>query len=273
MAAEKYVIDNNMADVISQSFAAPEATFPSTTSLLALRSTYRDALAHHVTVVSATGDQGASGPSDPTGSTDFTTPVAQWPATDPLVTAVGGTELHLDPKGQRVSPDTVWNQSSLYGSAVAGGGGLSTVFARPIYQDPVSSVVGGQRGVPDVSMAASTYGAAIVYTSFAPYGPGFELIGGTSEATPLFAGVVAVADQDAGHPIGLIDNALYQLEKHGAPGIVDVTSGNNTVTFRQGGHTYTVQGYDAGPGYDLSSGVGTVNGAQLVPALASIPMG
>jgi subtilase family serine protease len=91
---------------------------------------------------------------------------------------------------------------------------------------------------------------------------------GTSEATPLFAGIVALADQVAHHSLGLINPALYLLSAVHAPGLVDVTSGNNTVGFTQNGTAYTVKGFSARPGYDLASGVGTVNAALFVPELA-----
>ena len=91
---------------------------------------------------------------------------------------------------------------------------------------------------------------------------------GTSEATPLFSGIVALSDQVAGHSLGLINPALYQLSAEHAPGIVDVTSGNNTVSFTQDGKLDTVKGFSALKGYDLATGVGTVNGAYFVPELA-----
>ncbi len=94
---------------------------------------------------------------------------------------------------------------------------------------------------------------------------------GTSEATPLFAGVVALADQVAGHPLGLINPALYKMSALGqAAGIVDVTKGDNTVSFTQGGKLHTVTGFSARTGYDLASGVGTVNAALFVPKLAQL---
>ena len=72
----------------------------------------------------------------------------------------------------------------------------------------------------------------------------------------------------AGHPLGLINPALYQLAAEGAPGIVDIRSGNNTVSFSQGGHEHTVRGFNATKGYDLASGLGTVNAAYFVRELA-----
>ena len=150
----------------------------------------------------------------------------------------------------------------------AGGGGLSAIFTRPAYQDPVRGVTGNRRGVPDVAMSGSLSGAVAVFESFtgAPgvWGPG----GGTSAATPEFAGIVAVADQYAHKKLGFINPALYRLEQEHAPGIVDVTKGSNTVSFTQGGKTITIKGYRARPGYDLVTGVGTINAAWFVPELA-----
>ena len=106
------------------------------------------------------------------------------------------------------------------------------------------------------------------YQSFGGQTPGWYPVCGTSEATPLFSGIVALADQVAGHKLGLINPYLYELSAAHAPGIVDITQGNNTVSFVQNGHTYTVEGFSALPGYDLASGVGTVNAAAFVPELA-----
>jgi subtilase family serine protease len=80
---------------------------------------------------------------------------------------------------------------------------------------------------------------------------------------------MALVDQVAGHPVGDINPALYTMEAQGAPGIVDVTSGNNTVAFPQGGTTHTVTGFPALPGYDLASGVGTIDADLFVPELAA----
>jgi subtilase family serine protease len=107
-----------------------------------------------------------------------------------------------------------------------------------------------------------------VYLGFVP-NPGFYLIGGTSEASPLFSGVVAIADQAAGHDLGLLNPTLYGLAASGAPGLTDVTTGNNSVTFSQNGATHSVKGYLAGTGYDLASGLGTVDGAMLVSELSA----
>jgi subtilase family serine protease len=106
------------------------------------------------------------------------------------------------------------------------------------------------------------------YGTFGGAPAGWSPTCGTSEATPLFAGIVALADQVAGHSLGLINPALYQLAATHDPGIVDVTSGNNTVSVKQGGREHTVHGFTARPGYSLAAGVGTVNAEYFVPELA-----
>ena len=278
--AEEYVINHHLGDVISQSFGATEQTFPSGAALQALRGAYIAADRQHITVLSASGDDGATdlGLNE---QTFYTRRVTSWPASDPLVTGVGGTQLHLDSNGNLTSPATVWNdtfnasaQDFILGSSgpspLAGGGGKSVFFSRPAYQNAVRNVVGGSRGVPDISMSAACNGAVDVYQSFAGEAAGWYPTCGTSEATPLFAGIVALADQVAGHPLGLINAALYTMAARHLPGLVDVTSGNNTVSFAQGGRSHTVHGFTAGPGYDLASGLGTVNAAEFVPELASL---
>ncbi len=142
------------------------------------------------------------------------------------------------------------------------------IFARPSYQYGVRAVVQHQRGVPDISMSGACDGGVDMYQSFAGQPPGWYVTCGTSEATPLMAGVIALVDQLAGHPIGLINPALYSLSASGAAGIVDDTSGNNTVTFKQSGKLHEIAGFRAVRGYDLASGVGTIDAAKFVPELA-----
>jgi subtilase family serine protease len=273
VAAEKYVIDRGLADVISQSFNATEPTFTSYQQLEPLRAAYLDAYAHQVTVLASAGDSGVTGP-DAQGAY-YPYPVTSWPDSDPLVTAVGGTQPG---PGRGQSAPVAWNQTyvpavSQYVAGDAGpnpaasGGGKSEFFARPRYQDGVRDVVGDQRGVPDISMDAAF---VMGYHSFGGLPSGWSLAGGTSESTPEFAAIVALADQVAGHPLGLLNPRLYALSARHAPGIVDVTSGSNTVTFQQGttSNLVTVPGYPARTGYDLVTGIGTINGPYFVDELA-----
>ncbi len=109
MAAENYVVSHNLGDVISQSFGLPEPDFPSASYLLGLRYAFVNAARHHITVLAASQDWGVSGPT-PSGAY-YHRRVVNWPASDPLVTGVGGTHLDLNSLGSRVSPDTAWNDT------------------------------------------------------------------------------------------------------------------------------------------------------------------
>jgi len=261
--AENYVIKHHLASVISQSFGATENTFKTTKSLLALRSAFKLAAKNHVTVLAASGDTGSTD-YKANGADLFPFQVNSWPSSDPLVTSVGGTQLNLNDAGNRLSPDIVWNDGS-----GAGGGGLSRIFGRPAYQAAVSAVVGARRGTPDISLSAAVDGGVWVYSSYAGAASPYHVIGGTSAATPEFAGIVALANQSAGKPLGRLNPLLYSLT--GDTGIVDVTRGDNDIgTFRNSdGLTHHVPGFTAGAGYDLASGLGTVDAAKLVPALVA----
>lgn len=254
--AENFVINHHLGDVITQSFGATEETFPSRQSLLNLRSAFINAAKHDVTVLASSGDDGATD-AMLDGETLFPFRVNSWPSSDPLVTSLGGTMLDLDADGNRLAPDVVWNDG--FG---AGGGGVSSVFARPNFQNGVRDVVGRHRGTPDISLSAAVDGAVITFESFNPARTGFGLVGGTSEASPEFSGIIAMADQLAHHDLGDINSRLYLLGRlhSGLTGLVDVTQGNNSFA--------GVTGFTATRGYDLASGNGTIDAARFVPALA-----
>jgi subtilase family serine protease len=268
--AENYVVAHHLADVISQSFGATEQTFPTAQSLLDLRSAYKAAAQAGITVLASSGDDGATN-STLSGASVYLHRAVGWPASDPLVTAVGGLQYFLDANGNQTQPAAVWNDTSLLGGLAAGGGGRSTVFNRPAYQNSVANRVGSQRGIPDISLSAAVNGGALVYLTTSALIPAdnFYIIGGTSESSPEFAGIVAIADQAAHHDLGLINPALYAMNAQQAAGIVDITAGTNTVTFSQNGSNHTVLGFDAQVGYDLASGVGGIDGAKFVPELVA----
>jgi subtilase family serine protease len=276
--AEQYALKHYPVDVISQSFSATEETFPSLAQLKPLRAAYTDAAARQVTVLAASGDAGAT---DFTDSQDgyYGHRVTSWPDSDPLVTAVGGTQLKASGAGYTSDAwndtyDKAWNTYASGSDTpvpASSGGGTSEFFARPSYQDGVAAVTGAHRGVPDISMSAACDGAVQVYSSYNPGAAGWSLTCGTSEATPEFAAVVALADQVAGRPLGQVNPVLYRLAAERAPGIVDVTAGNNTVSFESSGKLVKVAGYPAAKGYDLVTGVGTVNAASLVYEMAAQP--
>jgi subtilase family serine protease len=276
VAAENYVIAHHLGDVISQSFGIPEQNFPSRAALLKLRYAYFSARRQHITVLAATNDFGVTGPTR-SGGMFRTQPVVDWPASDPLVTAVGGTSLRLNAAGTRISPDTAWNESSnaavaRYAGALpwASSGGMSAIFSRPSYQDPVRAVVGSHRGIPDVALSASFSGSSLTFESFTGAPGTWKVAAGTSVATPYFAGIVAIADQALHTRLGLLNPALYQLEQDRAPGIVDITKGSNTVSFAQGRKTITVGGYPARRGYNLVTGVGTIDAGAFIQDLRAL---
>lgn len=275
VAAENYVIDHGLGDVISQSFGATEETFAGAAQIQGLRSAFANAREHGVAVLAASGDFGATN-ALPNTYCCYQSQVVAWPASDPLVTAVGATQLSLDGAGNRIRPDQVWHD--MIG---ASGGGFSHVFGRPDYQDGLAPLVGLRRGIPDISMSGGLDGSVVVYYSFpnplADPNP-WHLVGGTSEATPLFAGVVAIADQIAGQRIGSVNQLLYQMGGAADQGVVDVTVGDNSFTFQKDPlcvplpnrpcELFTVTGFKAGPGWDAASGWGTVDVNRFARHLA-----
>ncbi len=287
MNAEQFIVDHHLADVISQSFAAAEETFASTQSLLNLRHAFTAAAANGVTVLGSSGDGGSANTSftPVKNPAVFPFPTVEWPASDPLVTGVGGTYLCTDPvTGTSIDttdpPVNCQNQPNREVGWIASGGGFSHVFARPGYQDTLpagSTAIGSMRGVPDISYQASARTGVLVYDtapgdaqgglrcgSGNPCSAGWYVVGGTSSSCPQWAALVAIADQIAGHGLGLINAKLYALASgpHYGNYFYDVTTGNNQAD-------PSVPGYPATTGWDPVTGLGTPNAANLLPALGS----
>jgi len=274
MDAEQFIVDNHQATVISQSFGAVEEGFNSTQSLLNLRHAFISAAADGVTVLASSGDGGSANSKKtpvPNPST-LPFPTVNWPASDPLVTAVGGTYLCTNPvTGAGIdNTDPPVNCQVNPGVREIGwidsGGGFSHVFAKPAYQDTLpagSTSIGDMRGVPDVAFQASARTGPLVYDT-APGGGGWFIVGGTSCSAPQWAGLVAIADQIAAHGLGQINPTLYKLADGPDYGtyFYDVTTGNNQAD-------PTIPGYQATTGWDPVTGLGTPDAATLVPALAA----
>ena len=248
MSALNHLVNQGGVDTVSMSWGAREAHFPGYdlgdyTALTSLRYAFQNAVQHGATLAASSGDGGG-----------IPNVGGFWPASDPLVTAVGGTHLNLDDAGKRQTVDSAW---------IGSGGYRSTVFPRPAYQNGVKSVVGATRGTPDISLDADPDGGLWIYTSFAPAQTGWWPGGGTSQSAPMFAALVTLADQAAGHRFGLIDNDLYRLYAEHARGLVDITVGNTA----DPAATPESTGFDAVPGYDQATGVGTVDAAKFVADL------
>jgi subtilase family serine protease len=212
---------------------------------------------HHMTILSANGDTGPTGP-NLAGDALYDHQTAAFISTSPWVTAVAGTELDADDHGNRNNPDKVWGEHN--GDQWATGGALSRFFARPSYQNPVQDQVGEHRGNADVAMDGSLGSRVWMYTSkyqvLGGQQPGWVRTAGTSAASPLFAGIVADAGQRAGRSLGPINPLLYKMARMPASvsGVADVTDGCNNIT--------GVPGFCARPGPDVPSGIGTVDKAE-----------
>ena len=267
-----------------------------------LTSALQAAQDHHVTVVSPTGDLGAatlacSGADRPVKEVGLY-------AAEPLVLAAGGTSLTADRTTGAYVSETAWNTPSAGpvatpGSAVpspagppvspvpsaagpsgqavsspaapsggipeASGGGFSDLFPRPDYQDGVPAI-GADRGVPDVAADADPATGMTLAASESTGKSVFFSASGTSAAAPLWAALIALADQYVGHPLGFVNPAIYRIGRSTSyhQAFHDITTGNNTVTFPH----ETITGYQASPGWDPVTGWGSPNAQALIPLLA-----
>jgi subtilase family serine protease len=242
---------------IGQDFNVGESSWTGA-EVATMNSALEYAAGRHVTVVVASGDYGAIG----NGSSKPLKEVSL-PASDPWALAAGGTTLTANPVTGAYLSETTWNVQS--GSPDGSGGGFSRRFTRPSYQNRVPGI-GTTRGVPDVAgEATGSSGMALAFT--APSG-GDEFVGagGTSAAAPFWAGLIALADQEAGHPLGFINPAIYRIAQSPAyhNAFHDITTGNNTVSLSG----VTITGYPAAPGWDPVTGWGSPNAQVLVPLLA-----
>ena len=277
MNSEQFVIDHGLAQVISQSFGASEQTFNGTAALENLRGAFQSAVAHNVSVLASTGDFGNTDVAKtPAGGANANPlipfPNVGWPASDPLVTAVGGTYLCMDAAtGTHVDSSAPSGQCPLHPGArevgwIDSGGGFSSLFPKPAYQNvlpPGSNTaanVGNMRAIPDVAMDASSRTGVLVYAN----GSWF-IVGGTSVSSPCFAGVVAIADQVNGAPLGFLNNGLYKIgadPARYAKDFFDITTGNNDLL-----NSPQDPNYAATTGWDPVTGLGTPNAVNLVPDL------
>jgi subtilase family serine protease len=268
-SAREYAVANNLGDVISQSFGENESCMDP--SLVAQQhQAFAGATLQNITLFASSGDEGA-GQGACTGSS--LVKAVSTPASDPLVTAVGGTELNAtgycftvfgcnpatSPLPGTYEGEVAWNEGAL--GIGATGGGFSVLYDEPSYQK--GTIHGGkQRGVPDVSYTAAVLHGVLTYVNIPGIPAGFYLFGGTSVGSPQWAAILSIADQKAGYDLGFINKALYhigQAPPHYSVSFFDVTSGNNTLD--------GVTGFNAGPGWDPTTGLGSPKTDQLVSYL------
>jgi subtilase family serine protease len=293
LSATKYVADHNLGDVVSQSFGEAEQCM-GTDLLNQQHQIFQQLTNENITLLASSGDQGAGLPAcDGNGFIK----AASTPATDPNVTAVGGTDLvttpptgidchgnpattsttacpafEATPGGQWVS-ESAWNE----GVGLSTGGGVSTVYSRPDYQAPVVKDT-HMREIPDIAYSASAGHAILIIMSCTAadtsacggVGTFVFAFAGTSCGSPQWAGLVALVDQMAGGRVGAINKTLYKLGKGKSAGTYfhDTTVGNNSVPADPSTPGTPITGFAAVSGYDEATGWGTPIANTLVPAIA-----
>jgi len=280
----QYAIDENLAPVISLSYGGCELQASPTYRTLA-----QQANAQGITWVTAAGDSGAAG-CDAAGQSQAKGGLAAaFPADIPEVTAVGGTEFNEGngfywqaqnslSMASAVSyiPEKAWNDTSLGTGILAGGGAPSLVYSKPWWQTGAGVPNDQARDVPDLALTASGAHDAYAMT----WKGQLSGVGGTSAASPAFAGIVAILNQyllakgTIGKPgLGNINPALYNLAQSTTGPFHDVISGNNDVTCVAGskGCVNGSLGYPAGPGYDIATGLGSVDAFNLITQWSSAP--
>jgi subtilase family serine protease len=246
MQALEYIADNHLADAISISDGTGESTYRyGKAQITAQDPGLLAAAAAGIPVMVATGDcgvvQNLPVASSQCGNTTTAPDTAAWDDS-PWVTAVGGSVPNIVTPGRRLGPDPVWHHDRF-----SEGAGYSSVYSRPAYQDRVSSITRStMRSVPDITMDAQH---------------------GTSEAAPLFAGILALAAQLNGSSVGPINKLLYEVlgPRGASAGIADVVAGNNS--------TALVPGFTATTGFDVASGWGTIDASRFVPDLVTAVSG
>ena len=219
------------------------------------------------TVFAASGDSGSSDCLQQSlpGGPVLTHPAVDDPASQPLVTGVGGLTV------TRLSPlhESVWNDCASFATpgclGSAGGGGISSVFARPDWQRAPGAPSGSQPGtharlVPDLSVMADPSTGMLAYLDGS-----FQAYGGTSMGAPLMAALDAVAAQRCATPtFGFLNPLLYAMGRHGGD-FVDVTLGSNEIATS----TVIADAYAAGPGYDMASGLGSPAPSTFIAAMCN----
>jgi pseudomonalisin len=277
----QYIVNNNLAAVMSTSFGSCEAQMtylngikkPSVTENAFYNNLWSQAAAQGITSFVSSGDYGAAG----CGTYDANSNLVGWSAgvngiaSTPYNVAVGGTQFN-EGSGNYWSagngtgyasatgylPEIAWNESGTLPAAT--GGGPSSIYAKPAWQVSPGVPADGMRDIPDVSLTSARHDGYLV-CSQGSCTSSFYVVGGTSAASPSFAGLMALVVQQTGQRQGNANARLYQLAnaQYGSGGVAvfhDTVSGNNSVP--------GVTGYSCTAGYDLATGLGSVDAYALV---------
>ena len=277
----EYIVDNNLAPVMSTSYGECESVLGPVENAF-YNSLWQQAAAQGITSFVAAGDNGGAGCDAPGGGQyAFDGLAVNGIASTPYDVAVGGTQfddtdnptLYWSATNDPVTgesalsyiPEMVWNESSNDPNAVslyAGSGGVSTLYTKPNWQIGAGVPADGMRDLPDISFSAAGHdGYLLCLQENCSYGDYFYQFGGTSASSPAAAGVMALINQKMnGKPQGIANDVFYRLAS--VPGVYhDTIKGNNMVP--DGNGQYTV-GYNAAPGYDLATGLGSIDVKALV---------
>ena len=300
--SERYIITNNIAGVMSESFGNCEANYTSAQASL-INSMAMQAASQGITYLVSSGDSGSAGCDAPSKASATGPLSVNMLASSPYVMAVGGTQFNENTgtywssqnTGSFVSalsyiPENVWNQSCASSacsspSLYAGSGGVSTYFAKPSWQAGVAGIPSdGMRDLPDVSLTAATHDPYMLCRGGSCSGTstGFTLVGGTSASAPSMAGIMTLINQKQGRQ-GQANTVLYKLaaqqqysqcngsstsaQPSSSCVFYDTTAGNNAVP-GESGYGTTHPSYVATTAYDLATGLGSINVNNLVNAWA-----
>jgi uncharacterized protein (TIGR03437 family) len=292
-SAALYAIDSNLAPVITESFTRCEALF-SSLAMSSYRTVAQQANTQGITWLASSGDSGAAGCDSSSANIATQGLAVNIPASIPEVTAVGGTEFNEGsgtywnstngPNGGSAKsyiPEKAWNDTTASVAQGLGldatGGGVSSFYPKPAWQTGLGVPSDGARDLPDVALSASNWNDYYYIMT------GGKLVGegGTSVSTPVFAGIVALLNQyvvtnkaQSKPGVGNINPTLYHLAQSAPNAFHDITVGNNMVPCTQGTPDCGASlefGYSAGAGYDLATGLGSVDVYNLVTQWSGTP--
>ncbi|MGO9127778.1 MAG: protease pro-enzyme activation domain-containing protein [Terriglobales bacterium] len=263
----QYIVNHNLAPVMSMSFGLCEAALGASGNGF-LKSLWEQAASQGISVFVSSGDSGAAGCDAASATRAVAGRGVNGLCSSPYSVCVGGTQfsdsnysLYWAPSntgtmGSALSyiPEAVWNASAVSG-LWAGGGGVSALYAKPTWQNGLGVPADGKRDVPDVSLSAAVHDGYLIFMN------GDNLVsGGTSAASPSFAGLMALVVQRMSARQGNANTVFYSLANNqrsgGAAVFHDVKTGNNSVP--------GVTGFSATAGYDPASGLGSVDASVLV---------
>jgi pseudomonalisin len=265
----QYIVNHNVAPVMSMSFGLCEAFLGSSGNGF-LNSLWQQAAAEGITVFVSSGDDGAAGCDSASASTASHGHGVNGVCSTPYSVCVGGTEFNdsnaslywsaSNASGTQASaisyiPEKVWNESGPGYGLWSSGGGTSSIYGKPAWQSGTGVPADGKRDVPDVSLTSAGHDGYLIYQEGSLY-----VVGGTSAASPSFAGVMALVVQHAGARQGNANTVFYSLagkqRAGGAAVFHDIISGSNSVP--------GLIGFNATLGYDQATGLGSVDGSVLV---------